>query len=251
MKIFFGKPGRQELLHAGKMMLPFQKLIIAVTICYKRHKKLLLLFRPDDSRMRLIQVTEMCEQIRHILLSLRLFQHILPYKASEFIDFLHGNRLLEKIHGLFLTYPEFTAKIPRIRRIIIIGMNIIIAFQPLFEASHIRANIAEPFPDAQCLFCQYIEPCRISRALIPEPEYLCKSDSHTKVFIAKNAENHAVLIAVTQRLRLAAAILGPFLRKIAAYIRSKAAFLGTRISRLIIRYLFGRHQQCDDGIYQG
>ena len=248
--VLAGKPGRQRILHMGQLILPVKELEITIAAAHQRTQQFLLLPGPYHRGMGLIQILEMLQKDLHIRFSIRLFQHVLPYKPRQLIHLFHGNGLLEQIHCLLLANAEATAEIPGIGRIIIIEMDVGIAVQPLFQAAHIGTEIAEMVLDGQSLIRQHIETGR-PVIFIPEPEYLGQGDPAAQVLIAENRQQHAVLIPLPQGLRLSAAILRTLLGKIAPHIGGQTALLGTGISGLIIGHLFRRDQQGYDCIHQG
>ena len=222
---------------------------IALSKGSKRQQHFLLLSCPYHRTMGSVQIMKMLQKTLYIILCTRLLQHILAHEAGEGIHLLHGNSLLEKIHGLQGADAKATAKILSIFWVIIINMDIDIIAEALSQASDVTAKIAEVIFNGKSLFTQHKEPLRASRFILV-PENLSQSHSGSQIFVTKNSQYNAVLVSVTKGLWLANAILGPLLGIIAPYIRIKAALSGTGIRRLVVGNLFRWNQQSNQCIHQ-
>ena len=80
-------------------------------------------------------------------LGIRHLKHVLAHKAGKAVDLLHRDRLLEKVHGLYLPDAENLAEFMAVLRIVVKGLDERVTLQLLAERAHIAADSREALGD--------------------------------------------------------------------------------------------------------
>ena len=126
-------------------------------------------------------------------------------------------------------------------------MDEVVSLEAAPQGPHV-ADAREALGNRKRLVREHVEARGRRGTLGLVPENLRERDGAAIVFVGKDAENHAVLVLVAQRLGTAAALRRRMVRIVAAHIGIERALLRTRIGRLVVRHAARRHEQRDDGI---
>ena len=97
--------------------------------------------------MRCLKIMILPQHDLDFLLGIRHLKHVLAHKAGKAVDLLHRDRLLEKVHGLYLPDAENLAEFMAVLRIVVKGLDERVTLQLLAERAHIAADSREALGD--------------------------------------------------------------------------------------------------------
>ena len=245
--ILLRHPGRQRCHHLlGLGAAAFERPIAPSDLAH-RGEQPLLLAGADDGCMRGFEVRKLLQKSCNEPFRIGRLEHVRAHECRQRIDFLQRNRLLEQVERLHLPDAEALAEIAAIERIIVVGMDEVVGLEAASERPHV-ADAREALGNRKRLVREHVEARGRRGTLGLVPENLRERDGAAIVFVGKDAENHAVLVLVAQRLGTAAALRRRMVRIVAAHIGIERALLRTRIGRLVVRHAARRHEERDDGI---
>ena len=104
------QPGRQHLSHINEFLTAALQPTVGHAIFHQRLQEFLLAPCLQDRLMGSFQIMIMVQQVFDISIGIRHIEHALAHEIRQGIDLLHRDRLLEKLHGLFLMKPECRRK---------------------------------------------------------------------------------------------------------------------------------------------
>ena len=198
------------------------------------------------------QVVEVGDDVGDGLRGVERLQHVVADEVGEVAHRFHRDRLVEQLHRLLRLDAQAAAEILAVVGEPVVHPDAGCGAQPPPEGRHVGTEVREVPGHRQRPVGGHVEPVRLARVSVPQPEHLGQADGRVVAGVGEDADQHAVIRTAAQRHRPGGpgdlVALGLV---VAEHVGAQAPLPGVGPGRLVVGDALGGQQQRGHRVHDG